>query len=180
MNSGRAARVGLRLATGLVLAFVYLPLTIVVLYAFNKSGTNAWPPSGFTLEWFSEALDNSGLQQAFFTSVMCAIGATIIALVLGCLISLAVSRYQWFGRDSISFVILLPIALPGIVTGMALSTTFSSLSVPLGILTVMSVMPRSASSSSTTTRSLGYGGPRAPMRRRQPTSARTSSRRSDM
>jgi putative spermidine/putrescine transport system permease protein len=137
VNSGRAARIGLRLATALVLAFVYLPLTIVVLYAFNKSGTNAWPPSGFTLEWFAEALDNSGLQQAFLTSVLCAIGATIIALVLGCLISLAVSRYEWFGRDSISFVILLPIALPGIVTGMALSTTFSSLSVPLGILTVI-------------------------------------------
>ena len=137
MNSGRAARVGLRLATAFVLAFVYLPLTIVVLYAFNKSGTNAWPPAGFTLEWFADALDNTGLQQAFLTSVLCAIGATLIALVLGCLISLAVSRYQWFGRDSISFVILLPIALPGIVTGMALSTTFSSLSVPLGILTVI-------------------------------------------
>ena len=137
MNSGRAARVGLRLATAFVLAFVYLPLTIVVLYAFNKSGTNAWPPAGFTLEWFADALDNTGLQQAFLTSVLCAIGATIIALVLGCLISLAVSRYQWFGRDSISFVILLPIALPGIVTGMALSTTFASLSVPLGILTVI-------------------------------------------
>lgn len=137
MNSGRAARIGLRLATAFVLAFVYLPLTIVVLYAFNESGTNAWPPSGFTLKWFGEALDNTGLQQAFLTSVLCAIGATIIALVLGCLISLAVSRYQWFGRDSISFVILLPIALPGIVTGMALSTTFASLSVPLGILTVI-------------------------------------------
>jgi ABC-type spermidine/putrescine transport system permease subunit I len=96
VNSGRAARVGLRLATAFVLAFVYLPLTIVVLYAFNKSGTNAWPPAGFTLEWFADALDNTGLQQAFLTSVLCAIGATIIALVLGCLISLAVSRYQWF------------------------------------------------------------------------------------
>jgi putative spermidine/putrescine transport system permease protein len=137
VNSSRATRIGLRLATAFVLGFVYLPLTIIVLYAFNESGTNAWPPSGFTLKWFGEALDNTGLQQAFLTSVMCAIGATLIALVLGCLISIAVSRYQWFGRDSISFVILLPIALPGIVTGMALSTTFSSLSVPLGILTVI-------------------------------------------
>jgi putative spermidine/putrescine transport system permease protein len=137
VTSSRATRIGLRLATAFVLGFVYLPLTIIVLYAFNESGTNAWPPSGFTLKWFGEALDNTGLQQAFLTSVMCAIGATLIALVLGCLISIAVSRYQWFGRDSISFVILLPIALPGIVTGMALSTTFSSLSVPLGILTVI-------------------------------------------
>jgi putative spermidine/putrescine transport system permease protein len=137
VNTGRGARVALRLATGFVLAFIYLPLTIIVLYAFNQSGTNRWPPSGFTLEWFAAALDNSGLQQAFMTSLLCALGATLIALVLGCLISLAVSRYEWFGRESISFVILLPIALPGIVTGMALSTTFASLSVPLGILTVI-------------------------------------------
>jgi putative spermidine/putrescine transport system permease protein len=137
VNTGRGARVGLRLATALVLGFIYLPLTIVVLYAFNPSGTNAWPPSGVTLKWFGEALVNTGLQQAFLTSLLCAIGATIVALILGCLISIAVSRYQWFGRESISFVILLPIALPGIVTGMALSTTFASLSVPLGILTVI-------------------------------------------
>jgi putative spermidine/putrescine transport system permease protein len=137
VNTGRLARIGLRLATALVLAFIYLPLTIVVLYAFNESGTNAWPPSGFTFRWFGEAMANTGLQQAFLTSLFCALGATLIALVLGCLISIAVSRYEWFGRDSISFVILLPIALPGIVTGMALSTTFASLSVPLGILTVI-------------------------------------------
>jgi len=137
VNTGAAARIGLRLATALVLAFIYLPLLIIVLYAFNPSGTNAWPPSGVTLKWFGEALTNTGLQQAFLTSLLCAVGATIVALVLGCLISLAVSRYQWFGRESISFVILLPIALPGIVTGMALSTTFASLSVPLGILTVI-------------------------------------------
>jgi putative spermidine/putrescine transport system permease protein len=137
VNTGRGARVALRIATAFVLAFIYLPLTIIVLYAFNQSGTNKWPPSGFTLEWFGAALDNTGLQQAFLTSLFCAVGATLIALVLGCLISIAVSRYQWFGRESISFVILLPIALPGIVTGMALSTTFASLSVPLGILTVI-------------------------------------------
>jgi putative spermidine/putrescine transport system permease protein len=137
LNTGRAAGIALRIATAFVLAFIYLPLTIVFLYAFNESGTNAWPPSGFTLTWFAEALDNTGLRQAFLTSVLCAMGATLIALVLGCLISIAVSRYQWFGRESISFVILLPIALPGIVTGMALSTTFASLSVPLGILTVI-------------------------------------------
>ena len=137
MTSSRPARIGLRVATALVLGFIYLPLTVAVLYAFNQSGTNAWPPAGFTLRWFGEALENTGLQQAFLTSLTCAIGATLIALVLGCLISIAVSRYEWFGRDSISFVILLPIALPGVVTGMALSTTFASLGVPLGMLTVI-------------------------------------------
>ena len=81
MNTGRLARIGLRLATALVLAFIYLPLTIVVLYAFNESGTNAWPPSGFTFRWFGEAMANTGLQQAFLTSLFCALGATLIALV---------------------------------------------------------------------------------------------------
>ena len=137
MNAATLGRVGLRIATGLVLAFIYIPLAIIVIYAFNESGTNAWPPSGFTLSWFGEALVNTGLQQAFLTSITCALGATIIALLLGLLISIAVSRYHFFGRESISFVILLPIALPGIVTGMALSTTFASLDIPLGILTVI-------------------------------------------
>jgi putative spermidine/putrescine transport system permease protein len=137
MSGEGLGRVALRLATGLVLAFIYVPLGIVILYAFNASGTSAWPPSGFTLGWFGEAARNSGLQQAFLTSIACALGATTVALILGSLASLAVARYRWFGRDTISFVILLPIALPGIVTGMALSTTFASLSIPLGILTVI-------------------------------------------
>ena len=131
------SRVALRIATALVLAFIYIPLAIVVIYAFNPSGTSAWPPSGFTLSWFEVAARNSGLQQAFLTSIVAALGATLIALLLGGLASLAVARYDWFGRDTISFVILLPIALPGIVTGMALSTTFASLSIPLGLLTVI-------------------------------------------
>jgi putative spermidine/putrescine transport system permease protein len=137
VNTDGAGRFGLRLATGLVLGFIYLPLTVVVIYAFNASGTSAWPPSGFTLDWFRAAIVNSGLQQAFLTSIACALGATVVALVLGSLISIAVSRYAFFGRESISFVVLLPIALPGIVTGMALSTTFASLDVPLGIFTVI-------------------------------------------
>ena len=135
--SSSLSRIGLRLATGAVLAFIYVPLTLVVIYAFNANGTSAWPPSGFTFHWFEEALHNTGLQSAFLTSLACAFTATIVALLLGSLISLAVARYDWFGRESIAFIVLLPLALPGIVTGMALSTTFSSLSVPLGILTVI-------------------------------------------
>jgi putative spermidine/putrescine transport system permease protein len=133
----RLGRVGLRIASAIVLVFIYIPLAIVVIYAFNSSGTSAWPPAGFTLSWFGEALRNTGLQQAFLTSIACALGATLVALVLGSLASFAVARYHWFGRDTISFVVLLPIALPGIVTGMALSTTFASLSLPLGLFTVI-------------------------------------------
>jgi putative spermidine/putrescine transport system permease protein len=137
MPTGRVGRVALRAATGVVLAFIYIPLSLVIIYAFNASGTSAWPPSGFTLKWVGEALDNSGLQQAFLTSILCALGATAIAMVLGALASLAVSRYAFFGRETISFVVILAIALPGIVTGMALSTTFATFDVPLGLFTIV-------------------------------------------
>jgi putative spermidine/putrescine transport system permease protein len=137
MPTDRAGRVALRVATGVVLAFIYIPLSLVIIYAFNASGTSAWPPSGFTLKWIGAALDNSGLQQAFLTSIICALGATAIAMVLGALASLAVSRYAFFGRETISFVVILAIALPGIVTGMALSTTFATFDVPLGLFTIV-------------------------------------------
>jgi putative spermidine/putrescine transport system permease protein len=137
MPTGRAGRVALRAATAVVLGFMYIPLSLVIIYAFNESGTSAWPPSGFTLKWVGEALDNTGLQQAFLTSIVCALGATAVAMVLGALASLAVSRYAFFGRESISFVVILAIALPGIVTGMALSTTFATFDVPLGLFTIV-------------------------------------------
>ncbi len=137
MSTGRLGRIGLRIATALVLAFIYIPLTLVVVYAFNASGTSAWPPSGFTLSWVGDALANDGLRQAFLTSIACALGATAISMVLGALASLAVARYSFFGREAISFVVILAIALPGIVTGMALATTFAALDVPLGFLTIV-------------------------------------------
>jgi len=134
---GRGGRLVLRIASGAVLGFIYFPLALVVIYAFNASGTTAWPPSGFTLQWLFDAFQNTGLQRAFFTSVVAALGATAIALALGSLAAFAVSRYQFFGRETISFVVIFPIALPGIVTGMALSTTFATLGIPLGLATIV-------------------------------------------
>ncbi len=134
----RAGRIGLRIATGLVLGFIYLPLALVAIYAFNSSGTSAWPPAGVTLDWLGAAVENTGLRAAFLTSLATALGATAIALVLGSLAALAVARYRFFGRETISFVVIFPIALPGIVTGMALSSTFATLDVPLGMFTIIS------------------------------------------
>jgi putative spermidine/putrescine transport system permease protein len=84
-----------------------------------------------------EAFQSTGLQQAFLTSILAAIGATGVAVLLGTLASLAVSRYEFFGRGAVSFVVIFPIALPGIITGMALSATFAQLGIPLGYLTVV-------------------------------------------
>jgi putative spermidine/putrescine transport system permease protein len=123
----------LKVATGLTLAFIYVPLAIIVLYAFNERRTLTWPIPGLTLKWFERALDNPGVRDALWTSLKAGLGATAVALLLGTLASLAVSRYRFFGRETVSFLVVLPIALPGIVTGMALNATFRTVLEPLGI-----------------------------------------------
>jgi putative spermidine/putrescine transport system permease protein len=135
--NGRLGRIALRIAAIGVLAFIYVPILVVVAYAFNSSGTTSWPPAGFSTRWVETALANTGLRDAFVTSVAIALGASMIALVLGSLAALAVARYRFFGREAISFVVVFPIALPGIVTGMALSTTFATTGLPLGFLSIV-------------------------------------------
>ena len=137
MAIGRFARVALGMASGLVLFFIYVPIALIFIYSFNSGTTPAWPPVGFTLDWWALALQNTGLQQAFLTSIVVALGATAMALMLGTLAALAVSRYHFFGRETISFIVVLPIALPGIVTGMALSTTFAQIGFPLGFVAIV-------------------------------------------
>ncbi|HET6381533.1 MAG TPA: ABC transporter permease [candidate division Zixibacteria bacterium] len=130
-------RILLRVGTGLVLAFIYLPLIILAVYAFNPSRLQAWPPTGFTLHWFAEAAANSSLREAILNSVLAGLGATGIALVLGSLAALAVHRHRFFGRETISFLFVLPIALPGVVTGIALRTTFQTAGVDFGLMTII-------------------------------------------
>jgi putative spermidine/putrescine transport system permease protein len=129
----------LRLAVGLGLAFIYIPLIVVGIYAFNSSGTTQkWPPTGLTLDWFPKAIENEAAREAFLTSIKAGLAATAIALVLGTLAALAVARHRFFGRETISFLVVLPIALPGIVTGVAISNTFTQvLGVDLGLFTVV-------------------------------------------
>jgi putative spermidine/putrescine transport system permease protein len=128
-----AARWALRVAMGLGLAFIYIPLALVLVNSFNADRTFGWPPSGFTTEWWTRAWQNAGARDALWTSVKAGVFATAIALVLGTLVSFAVQRYRFFGRDAISLLIVLPIALPGIVTGIALDTAFRSVVEPLGV-----------------------------------------------
>jgi putative spermidine/putrescine transport system permease protein len=123
----------LRVATGLTLAFIYVPLLVIALYAFNKQRTQVWPIPGLTLDWFGKAFHNPGVRDALWTSIKAGLGATVIALLLGSLAAMAVSRYSFFGRGAVSFLIILPIALPGIVTGMALNATFREVLEPFGV-----------------------------------------------
>jgi putative spermidine/putrescine transport system permease protein len=122
---GRGTRIALGVWIGLVLAFLYVPIGVICLYAFNKSNVQSWPISGFTTKWFEPAIHNPDLQQALWLSLKAATLATAIALVLGSLASFGVHRFRFFGREMISFILVLPIALPGIITGMALNSYFS-------------------------------------------------------
>lgn len=133
----RGARRWLGAATIAVLLFIYLPLAVVIGYAFNATGTVSWPPASFGFKWIEAALSNTGLQDAFVTSIAIGVGAAIIAVLLGTLAAFAVARYGFFGREAVSFIVVFPLALPGIVTGMALSTTFATVDLPLGLLSII-------------------------------------------
>ena len=123
----------LRILMWIGLAFLYVPLALVVLNAFNKSRTFSFPPTGLTLKWWHAAADSEGALSALRTSIKAALGATAVALVLGSMAAFAVQRFRFFGRSTVSFLVILPIALPGIVTGIALNAAFSNVLGPLGI-----------------------------------------------
>ena len=137
MRHSTTTRWTLRLVTLGVLAFLYLPLVIITILSFNTAQSLAWPPSGFTLHWWSEAAGNAGARDALITSLKVATGATALALVLGTLTSFAVQRYRFFGRETVSFLVVLPIALPGIVTGLALNSGFRKVGIELGFVTLI-------------------------------------------
>ena len=138
MRLSRRSALLLRTGVGVGLAFIYVPLVVLAIYAFNSSNILEWPPPGLTLDWFPKAIENEFAREAFVTSLKAGVAATAIAIVLGTLASLAVARHRFFGRETISFLVILPIALPGIVTGVALSNTFTQvLGVELGLFTVI-------------------------------------------
>ena len=133
MTLSRRARWVLGIISAGVLVFIYFPLLVVVINSFNASKVFSWPPTSFTFEWWQKAATNEGVRAALVTSLKAGLGATTIAILLGAMISFAVSRYRFFGRETISFVVILPIALPGIITGIALNSAFNTVLVPLGI-----------------------------------------------
>jgi putative spermidine/putrescine transport system permease protein len=138
MRLSRTTRNLLRTAVAIALAFIYIPLLVIAVYAFNGGNTLAWPPPSFTTHWFGDAINNSGARDALVTSLKVGAVATLIALILGSVAAFAVARYRFFGRETISFLVVLPIALPGVVTGVALSNTFVHvLGVDLSLLTVI-------------------------------------------
>jgi putative spermidine/putrescine transport system permease protein len=133
MRLSRQARTAVRIAAGAGFAVVYLPLLLVLLNSLNASTGFGWPPSQLTLRWWAQAWHSRGARSALWTSVLAGLGATGIALVLGTAIAFAVQRYRFFGREALAFVVILPIALPGVVTGIALNTAFRAVLQPIGV-----------------------------------------------
>jgi putative spermidine/putrescine transport system permease protein len=133
----KATRIGLWVWTTLVVLFLHIPILIIILYAFNKSNVQGWPITDWSTKWFGPAIHNGEMQQALFLSLKAAGLATAIALVLGSAAAFALYRATWFGRNAISFLFVLPIALPGIITGMALNSYFTYLGQTFGLLTII-------------------------------------------
>jgi putative spermidine/putrescine transport system permease protein len=133
----RATRIGLWAWGALVVAFLWIPLGIMALYAFNSSNIQSWPIPGFTTKWFHQAWNDEEVRTALWLSLRAGLLATAVALVLGSLAAFGLARSRFFGRDSISFLFVLPIALPGIITGLALNSFFVIWGVSFSLWTIV-------------------------------------------
>jgi putative spermidine/putrescine transport system permease protein len=131
------SRVALGTWVMLVLAFLYIPLGIIALYAFNSSNVESWPIAGLTTKWFSPAWHDQEMRDALTLSLKAAFFATAAAVVLGSMASFGVHRFRFFGRETVSFALILPLALPGIITGMALNSFFVFWKANFGLWTIV-------------------------------------------
>src|SRR6266540_3623534 len=133
----RALRIVLRIWVVGVLLLLFIPIALILLYAFDRSNVESWPIPGFTLRWFSVAWHDPDVRQSFLLSVKVGLLATAIAMVLGTAVAYAVHNFRFFGREAISFFLVLPLALPGIITGIALSSFFAFNGFQLSIVTIV-------------------------------------------
>jgi len=120
-----------------VLAFIYLPMVVVVLYSFNPESVNVFPMRGFSLRWYTIMAENETLISALKISLSIAIGGTIIGLLLGVPGALALARYDFPGKRILERIVLLPLTLPGIVTGVAMLSFFPLIGVPVSLYAVL-------------------------------------------
>jgi len=134
---GRLARWGLRIWTVGVLLFLFVPIATICLYAFNSSIIQTWPIKGLTFRWFSVAWHDPQVRAALGLSVKAGLAATAVALVLGSAAAFGVHRFRFFGREAVSLLLVLPLSLPGIITGIALNSAFSFAGVGLSLMTII-------------------------------------------
>ena len=129
---------GLKLAAWGVVAFLHVPLALIVLYAFSaEDKTYVFPPPALTTQWFGVAWQRDDVWAAISLSFEVALWSTAIAIVLGTLAAAALARAKFFGRDAISLLLILPIALPGVITGIALRSAYGTLHIPFSFWTIV-------------------------------------------
>ena len=138
IGSSGASRIALALWATLMMLFLFVPIAIIVVYAFNPSNVQSWPLPGLSTKWFASTWHNAEMRNSLWLSVRAGLFSTGIALLLGSMAAFAVHRFRFFGREAISFIFVLPIALPGIITGMALNSfiTFSGVSFSLTTIVI--------------------------------------------
>ena len=130
-------RIALRIWVAVVLLLLFAPIVLIIVYAFGPSVVQTWPLRGFTWHWFAVAWHDQAVRGAFLLSVKVGVLAAGTALVLGSAVSYALHSFRFFGREGISFLLVLPIALPGVITGVALNNFFGFTNIQLGALTIV-------------------------------------------
>jgi len=133
LQMSRAARWGLGAIVVAVLLFMYVPLFVVIINSFNDNQISSWPIENFSLHWWQFAANYEPIRLALLNSVIVASAAMVIAAVLGTLVAFALNRFEFFGKGTVNLLVVLPIALPGVVTGVAFSNTYSNFLSPIGI-----------------------------------------------
>ena len=120
-----------------IVVFLAAPILLIIVYAFNPSNVQSWPLDGLSTKWFSSTFHNIEMRDALWLSVRAGLIATAIALTLGTMAAFAVHRFRFFGREAVSFALVLPLALPGIITGMALNSAYVFAGVSFSIWTIV-------------------------------------------
>ncbi len=137
-SSGERASLPLTLGAIAALLFLHIPILLIFLYAFTtEESAYTFPPPGLTLKWIPQAITTPAMQDALLLTVKVALLSTAMALILGTLASAAVYRYDFFGKEAISFMLILPLALPGIVTGIAMRSAIGLLKIPFSFWTIV-------------------------------------------
>ncbi len=137
-SSGERASLPLTIGAIAALLFLHIPILLIFLYAFTtEESAYTFPPPGLTLKWIPQAITTPAMQDALLLTVKVALLSTAMALILGTLASAAVYRYDFFGKEAISFMLILPLALPGIVTGIAMRSAIGLLKIPFSFWTIV-------------------------------------------
>lgn len=137
MNRRAVTRGVLWLWVGAVIFFLFAPIVTIVLFSFDKVNIETWPIAHWSLHWYAVAWHDQAVRQAFVLSLKAATAATALALILGSLAAFGIHRATFFGRDTVSLLFVLPIALPGIITGVALNSTFQWAGISLSLWTII-------------------------------------------